>query len=148
MVYQYLQPTSGVRKLVRVVGRLREMVIAGLSDPESRRIITAVSGKPMPAVEIKKKIELPQTTLYRKISELKACGLLMVDRFVFGRDGRMAELYACPIAGMNFKAVGGEIELELIQTKESAERRWFELFLTTRGLRQSEPIPAVSGSSG
>jgi DNA-binding transcriptional ArsR family regulator len=57
--------------MVVVTGRIKEMMIANLSDPVSRRIITAVYEKPKTAVEMEKGLDLPQSTLYRKISELK-----------------------------------------------------------------------------
>jgi predicted transcriptional regulator len=121
---------SEAGSLVRLEGRLKEMAIAGLADPESRSIIVAVLTKPKPAVEIEKEVGLPPSTLYRKISELKECGLLMVDRFEVRSDGRREALYACPFAEVRFIRKQGEIELEVIQTEESLERRWFELFFS------------------
>lgn len=114
--------------MVRVVGHLKEMMIASLSDPDSRRIIRAVMVRPKSAVEIEKELDLPQSTLYRKISDLKECGLLMVEKYAISYDGRKEALYACPFTEVRFKVGREEIELELIETKESLERRWFALF--------------------
>lgn len=106
------------------------MMIAALSDPESRQVITAVLTRPKTAVEIERELDLPQSTLYRKISDLKECGLLMVEEFEVGHDGRREALYACPFSEVRLRVNQGEIELELIQTEESVERRWFELFFS------------------
>jgi predicted transcriptional regulator len=116
--------------LVKVVGPLKERIIACLSDSDCRKIVTAVMVEPKTSVDIEKELGLPQSTLYRKISELRECGLLMVDRFVIKPDGRREALYACPFAEVRFKAGQGEIELEVIQTEESLEKRWFELFFS------------------
>jgi DNA-binding transcriptional ArsR family regulator len=120
---------------MRVVGPLKEMIIASLSDPESRRIIRAVIAKPKTSVEIEREVGLPPSTLYRKISELKECGLMMVEEFEVKHDGKREALYACPFAEIRFKVRQGEIELELIQTEESIEKKWFELFFLTRDFR-------------
>lgn len=111
-----------------MAGTLKERIIASLADPESRRIIIAVMAKPKTASEVEKEVDLPQSTLYRKISELKECGLLMIERFAVRINGRKEALYACPFTEVRFKAVQGEIELEVIQTEESLAKRWFELF--------------------
>jgi hypothetical protein len=70
-IYRSFQTISGAIDLVRVAGRNKELMIASLADPESRSIIIAVMAKPKAAVEIEKELGLPQSTLYRKISELK-----------------------------------------------------------------------------
>lgn len=116
--------------MVRVAGHLMEMIIASLADPESRSIIIAVSAKPKASVEIEKELGLPQSTLYRKISELKECGLLMVERYEVRPDGRREALYACPFTEVRFKPEQGAIALDVIQTEESREKRWFELFFS------------------
>ncbi|MGD0397116.1 MAG: winged helix-turn-helix domain-containing protein [Nitrososphaerales archaeon] len=115
---------------MRVSGHLKEMMIASLSDQESRRVIKAVTAKPKTAAQIEEELDLPQSTLYRKISELKECGLLMVEEFALRNDGRREPLYACPFVEVRFKAVQGDIELELVQTEQSLVRRWFELFFS------------------
>ena len=132
--------------MVRVAGHLKEMMIAGLADSESRKIIIAVMAKPKAAAEVEKELGLPQSTLYRKISELKECGLLMVERFEVRPDGRREALYACSFAEVRFKAESGEIVLDLIQTEESKEKRWFELFFSRRDEAKSELLSAASGS--
>jgi DNA-binding transcriptional ArsR family regulator len=129
-----LQTISGAIELVRVAGHLKERMIASLADSESRKIIVAVIAKPKTAVEIEKETELSQSTLYRKISELKECGLLMVERFTVRLDGRREALYACPFTEVRFIATQGGVELELIETEESLEKRWFELFFSRQSL--------------
>lgn len=114
------------------MGHLKEMMIANLADSESRSIIITVLAKPKAAVEIEKELGLPQSTLYRKISDLKECGLLMVQRFEVKLDGRREALYACPFTEVRFKAEQGEIGLDVIQTEESKEKRWFELFFSSQ----------------
>lgn len=117
-----------------MTGPLRERMLASLADPESQRILIAVVAKPKTTAEIEKEVGLPQSTVYRKISELKECGLLMVERYVVRPDGRREAVYACPFTELRLKALDGEIELEVIQTEESLEKRWFELFFSKQGV--------------
>jgi predicted transcriptional regulator len=133
--------------LVRVAGSLRERMISSFADQESRRIITAVVAKPKTAIEIEKELDLPQSTLYRKISELKECGLLMVESFDVRQDGRREAVYACPFSEVRFKAEQGVIELEVIQTEESLKKRWFELFFSKQDVSSLERPSDASGSS-
>lgn len=90
--------------------------------------------EPKTAVDIEKKLDLPQSTLYRKISELKECGLLMVEEYAVRQDGRREALFACPFAEVRFKAGREEIELELVETKEGLEKKWFALFFSKQDL--------------
>jgi len=113
---------------MRVVGPLRDTIIAKLSDHEAQQIIRTVLTKPKTVGEIEKELDLPQSTLYKKVSELKECGLLMVEEFVFSTDGKKEALYACPFTEVRIKVGHVEMELDLIETKESLARRWFELF--------------------
>ena len=124
-----------------MTGRLREKIIDSLSDPASRRIIEAVISKSKTAGEIEKDLNLSQSTLYRKISELKACGLLMIDEFVFRQDSRREALYACPFTELRLKLSPKEIELELIETTQSAERKWFTLFFSKQTSASQSELP-------
>jgi predicted transcriptional regulator len=132
---------------VRFSGQIKERLIASFADPESQRIVLAVLARPKTSVEMEKELSLPPSTLYRKISELKECGLLMVEKFAIRQDGRREAVYACPFVEIRFKVEKGNIELDLIQTEESVAKRWFELFFSKNDLRQIEPLLPASGSS-
>ncbi len=71
---------------------------------------------------------LTQSTLYRKISALRSCGLLMVDRFLVSDDGKREALYVTTFTEMTLKAVNGRMELDLVETTRSRERRWLTAF--------------------
>ena len=80
---------------------------------------------------------MTQSTLYRKISSLRACGLLMVDRFLVSPDGKREALYVCTFTEISLKAVNGRMELSLVETERSRERRWLTAFFA-EGL--TEPV--------
>jgi hypothetical protein len=124
---------------VKVTGDLRQKIINQLADPESHNIIASVLREQKTAAMIGEELDLPPSTLYRKISELKECRLLMIDSFAFRLDGKREARYACTFSEISFRAEGNEIELEIIPSKRSLEKRWFELFFS-RG--RIDPSPA------
>src|ERR1035437_4432960 len=114
---------------MKVAEGLREKILAQLADSESFQIIACVLEEKKSAMTIAKELNLPSTTLYRKISELKECGLLMIDTFALRPDGKREALYACTFREMVFRATTEHgFELEIIPSARSLEKRWFELF--------------------
>lgn len=112
--------------------------MAQIADPDSRRIIASTLREAKTPQAVGKELDLPTSTLYRKITELKTCGLLMVDRIVVRDDGKREPAYLCSFAEMTITAGKEGVELELVLTERGMERRWFELFFPK----------AASGSQG
>ena len=115
---------------MRVTGDLREKIIAHLADPESRRIVASVFREQKTALMIGQEVSLPPSTLYRKISELKECGLLIIDSFSIRPDGKREARYICAFNEIVFKPGETEVELEITLSPRSLEKRWFELFFS------------------
>jgi DNA-binding transcriptional ArsR family regulator len=115
---------------LRVTGNLRDRIISKLADPESRQILTSVFREHKTAIMIGQEVALPPSTLYRKISELKECGLLMVDSFSIRPDGKREARYVCTFNEIVFKPGEGEVELEITSSARSLEKRWFDLFFS------------------
>jgi DNA-binding transcriptional ArsR family regulator len=113
---------------VKVDGDLRDAIMAQLADPDSRRIINATLREAKTAQAIGKELDLPTSTLYRKIADLKRCGLLMADRIVTREDGKREPAYACTFAEVVVRPGEKEVQLEVVLTERGMERKWFELF--------------------
>jgi predicted transcriptional regulator len=141
-------PVLGGTQLVNVTGELKERVIAVLADPESRRIITGVYEEPKTISTISEEIGLPHSTLYRKVSELKKCGLLMVDRFVVKPDGKREAVYARSFDEVRVKSERQDVQVEIVESTKSLEKRWFELFFANRAFSSPEPPFAEPESEG
>jgi len=106
-------------------------VLASLSDSTCQEIIRSVVRKPGTTVRIKEELHIPQSTFYRKVSELKDCGLLVVTEYEMGPDGKREPVYACPLLEAHLKALPEGIELEVVGTKECINKQWFELFFSS-----------------
>jgi predicted transcriptional regulator len=117
---------------MRLAKGLRERMLIQLADPDSYQIIASVLKGSKSAIAIGRELNLPSSTLYRKISELKECALLMTDTFVVRPDGRREALYACTFKEIAFRTTEEGLELELTPTERSLEKRWFELFFFSR----------------
>jgi predicted transcriptional regulator len=115
---------------VRVKGNLQEKIIAQFADAESRKIISSVRTKPKTVMTIGSELKLPQSTVYRKVLDLKECGLLMVHNFVFRPDGKREALYECTFSELRFKTRDDEIEVVITLTERALEKRWLNLFLS------------------
>ena len=115
---------------MKITGDLKEKMIAYLADPESRQILSCVLKESKTATIIRTELNLPASSAYRKISDLRDCGLLMVDRFLIKPDGKREALYSCSFSEIGLKAESGAIVLEVIPSKRSLEKRWFELFFS------------------
>ncbi len=113
---------------MKIEGDLRDAIMAQMADPDSRRIIASTLREAKTAQAVGKELDLPTSTLYRKIAELKACGLLMVEKIAVRDDGKREPAYLCSFAAMTITPGEKEVELELVLTERGMERRWFELF--------------------
>jgi hypothetical protein len=113
---------------VKVQGDLRDRIIAQLADSDSRRIINATLWESKTALNVCSELDMPTSTLYRKITELKRCGLLMVDRIVVRENGKREPAYACTFKEISFKPGKKEVELEIVLSERGMEKTWFELF--------------------
>lgn len=118
------------------------MVLAQLADSDCRRIITATTGESKTPLALCKELNLPTSTLYRKVADLKKCSLLMVERIVIREDGKKEPSYVCTFEAISVRAQGRDIQLELVLSSLAKERRWFELFFSRpRPEQPDQPEP-------
>ena len=113
---------------MRVCGELKKKVCAILSDPESIQIIEAVLDKPKSETTLRRELNIPQSSLYRKLSCLRETGLLMVESYSIRPDGRREASYSCAFREVRFRVEGKQLFLDLTESQRGKERRWFELF--------------------
>ena len=141
----YIRPFRTPRNNMKATEALRERILAQVADLESIQIVVSVLDNRKTATEIRKELGLPSTTLYRKISELKECGLLMTDTFEFRHDGRREAVYACTFSEIVLRTTQKGVELEITPSKRNLEKGWFDLFFSKKSaqvlLTDLEPIP-------
>ncbi len=77
-----------------------ENILKKLGDKHSRRILQHTMEKHKTAEEISSELGIPLSTVYRKIKELKETGLLIVEKSVVTKDGKVCDLYRSAIKGV------------------------------------------------
>lgn len=128
------------------MGEDKEKVLVSLGDPESLMILNAVSDSPKSASLLMEELKLTQSTLYRKLSALRACGLLMVDSFAITPDGKRQALYACTFTELTLKRGEDGLLLDLFETERLKERKWLRLFAPAVVTRAREAASDSGGS--
>lgn len=130
---------------MQIEGEDKESVLASLGDPESLMILGAVSDSAKSVGELMEVLKLTQSTIYRKISSLRACGLLTVESFEITPDGKRRALYACTFKELTIRRAGNGLQLDLVETERIKERRWLKLFAPAM---VTPPEGAASDSDG
>lgn len=77
-----------------------EDILKRLADKHSRSILQLAMEKHKTAEEISNELGIPLSTTYRKIKELKRARLLVVEKSVLTKDGKVCDLYRSTIRGM------------------------------------------------
>jgi DNA-binding transcriptional ArsR family regulator len=118
---------------LKVTGDLKRQIFAALGDPESQQIMSFVIQEPKTSSTIADGLGLPPSTVYRKIGQMRECGLLLIDRFLISPDGKREALYACAFTEIRFKAEAQDLALEITLSQKALDRRWFEIFFSKTG---------------
>ncbi|RLM53927.1 ArsR family transcriptional regulator [Halobellus sp. Atlit-31R] len=80
-------------------GELNEQTqaaLTALSDPKCRAILASTSEQALTAQELSERLELPLSTVYRKLDHLRAIPLLE-EAVQFSTGGKHPHQYACSI---------------------------------------------------
>ena len=113
---------------MRIGGDGARRVLTSVADPESWSILQSLLKGPKDAAAVEKELGLAQSTVYRKLNLLRDSGLLMVDEFVIRPGGKRDAIYTTTFSEIHFVAELEGIEIELVESQKSIERRWLTLF--------------------
>ena len=102
-----------------------------MGDVDTPRLLHTISGVPKDAQAISDAAGIPLSSVYRKLATLRSVGLAMVKSFEITPEGKRQDLFVSAVTEVRIRVDGDEVELELIPTKESADRIWFDLFKST-----------------
>jgi len=88
-------------------------LLRALADDHSRKIIacTIYGGKSV--ADIVRECNIPHTTAYRLVNELKRQGFLFVERTAVGRDGKKYLLYRSSVKNAIVKFDESQIAIEV-----------------------------------
>jgi DNA-binding transcriptional ArsR family regulator len=115
---------------LKVSGDLRRRIVAAFGDPEAQQIMSLVAQEPKTSSSIAQELGLPPSTVYRKIGQLRECGLLFVDHFLIRPDGKREAFYTCAFNEIRFKTEGRDVVLEIFLSQKALDKRFFEVFFS------------------
>jgi len=108
----------------------KKAVMRALLDDHSRLILTATMLGPKSVIDITREQNIPITSAYRKVKELKEFGLLKVDRIILTPDGKKFELVKSTIRTASVKFDEGTLNVDVtggLEADEKLVRRFFAL---------------------
>jgi len=95
----------------------KQQILTALADPYSRRIMTATTRKPLSALELSKKYEIPISTTYRRIEELTQARLLVPTKPSRTKKGKWFEVYRCLVTHIGISSENGRLLIGIANQK-------------------------------
>ena len=117
---------------MKVTGDLRQRMMAALGDSETQEILSLIINESRTSSAISTELNLPISTVYRKVGQLRECGLILTDRFLVSPDGKREAVYSCAFTEIKFRPEdgGGGLGLEISLSQKALERKWFDIFFS------------------
>lgn len=104
-----------------------ETVVALLDDEYARHILTATSQEPMTVPELSDQSKASESTLYRRVEQLEAAGLIAEQTRVRS-DGHHDTVYRATLEGCHVTLADGQFEIRLERTAQDAVDRFHQLW--------------------
>ncbi len=108
----------------------KRAIIRALADDQARLILTTTIHAAKSVMDITREQAIPITSAYRKVKELKASGLLKVERIIVTDDGKKYELFRSSIRSANVRFDRGTLDVDVapnVQADEKMLKRFFTL---------------------
>ncbi|HKS59144.1 MAG TPA: hypothetical protein VJS68_00005 [Thermoplasmata archaeon] len=106
-------------------------LLAALGDPVSVSLLSALSHGEKDGHTLVVETQLPQSSVYRKLRDLQAQGLIEVSRLAFTKEGRKVEVFRTRIHGVSVEFVDGRAFVR-VRAREDASDRIRELWQRVR----------------
>jgi Fe2+ or Zn2+ uptake regulation protein len=101
---------------------VRDAVIRALADEYSRKLILGTLIAARSVEELSQTENIPISTAYRRVNELKEIGLLTVEKTILTDEGKKYELYRSAFRGIHMDMSQGEIVLDVDLNEDVATR--------------------------
>jgi Helix-turn-helix domain len=108
---------------MRITGQhVRDALIRALADEYSRKILLSCVDKSRSVEELSHSLQIPISTAYRRVNEMKDIGLLTVEKTIITDEGKKFELYRSAFKGINLQLEKGEIVIDVELNEDVATR--------------------------
>ncbi len=112
----------------------KKAVLKALLDDHSRLILLSTLNRAKSVVEIMREANIPMTSAYRRVEELKREGLLNVERIVVTEDGKKYALVRSAIGAASIRFDKGVLEVD-ISPNLGADEKLLKRFFTLKEVR-------------
>jgi len=108
---------------MRITGpQVRDALIRALADDYSRKILLSTLDAAKSVEELSHTLEIPISTAYRRVNEMRQVGLLTVEKTILTDEGKKFELYRSSFRGINLRLEKGEIVVDVDLNEDVATR--------------------------
>ncbi|HUI87015.1 MAG TPA: helix-turn-helix domain-containing protein [Nitrososphaerales archaeon] len=99
-----------------------QAVLQVLSDEYSRKILLSAISASKSVEELSRLNDIPLSTCYRRVHELLADGLLVMDRIVVTPDGKRYEMLRSSYKGFSVAFEDGSVKVEVVVNTDMADK--------------------------
>lgn len=92
---------------------LKKTILEAMADECSLAILKGTTDRARSAMEIVHECGLPPSSVYRRISDCQAAGLLTVERIVVTDGGKKYSLYRSTVSDIRAEYKAGDVELNV-----------------------------------
>ncbi len=108
---------------MRITGQnVRDALIRALADEYSRKILLGTIDRARSVEELSASEQIPISTSYRRVNEMRDIGLLTVEKTIITDDGKKFELYRSSFRSIKLQLNQGEIVLDVELNEDVATR--------------------------
>jgi len=101
---------------------VRDAIIRALTDEYSRKLILGTLSRARSVEELSQTENIPISTAYRRVNELREIGLLTVEKTILTDEGKKYELFRSSFRGIHMDMSQGEIVLDVDLNEDVATR--------------------------
>jgi Fe2+ or Zn2+ uptake regulation protein len=92
--------------------KLQDALISALADEYARRIILKTINRAYSVEDLSRDENVPISTAYRRVNELKEVGLLTIEKTILTDEGKKFELYRSAFRTIHIDLNQGEIVID------------------------------------
>ena len=127
---------------------LRGRIARALEDTDSSKILHCIRAVPKNAEVISSEVQVPLSSIYRKLAVLRGAGLIFVKSFEITSEGKRQEMFLSAVTEVKLIVSEEKVEIELMPTSENASRAWLKLFSGGNGSAVRQQAGQTDSSTG
>ncbi len=99
-----------------------EAIVKGLADEYARKIILSTITAARSVEDLSSQNDIPLSTCYRRVHELLAAQMLVVERIVVTPEGKKYELVRSAYSEVRVGFEGGAMKVDVVVNEDVAEK--------------------------